>query len=252
MNNSSLFTADRMTHLKIVVVALVCATLVAGVGIAARVTDGDHRHQRAPAGDRPGDQGRQAGDRFDRRGQHRPLTSFSFSTRHFARLRARFFLALSSELFVERPADVASRRRYASTGSGGAGGRVGRRERRQAHRDTDQARAARPRAARRHAVGRESPRRDQPADRHQEQRPGARRTPASAATGGSSPGRRRARSAIGGADRRFGRRSRLRRGTSAGVSGAGARRRSSEPPRARRQRGPASAADRLRRSRGPA
>jgi ABC-type proline/glycine betaine transport system permease subunit len=40
MNNSSMFTADRMTHLKIVVVALVCATVVAGVGIAARVTDG--------------------------------------------------------------------------------------------------------------------------------------------------------------------------------------------------------------------
>jgi hypothetical protein len=40
MNNSSLFTADRMTHLKIVVVSLVCATLVAGIGVAARVTDG--------------------------------------------------------------------------------------------------------------------------------------------------------------------------------------------------------------------
>jgi ABC-type proline/glycine betaine transport system permease subunit len=40
MNNYSMFTADRMTHLKIVVVALVCATLVAGIGIAARVTDG--------------------------------------------------------------------------------------------------------------------------------------------------------------------------------------------------------------------
>jgi len=40
MNNSSLLTADRMTHLKIVVVSLVCATLVAGVGVAARVTDG--------------------------------------------------------------------------------------------------------------------------------------------------------------------------------------------------------------------
>jgi hypothetical protein len=36
MNNSSLLTADRMTHLKIVVVSLVCATLVAGVGVAAR------------------------------------------------------------------------------------------------------------------------------------------------------------------------------------------------------------------------
>ena len=40
MNNSSMLTADRMTHLKIVVLSLICATLVAGVGIAARVTDG--------------------------------------------------------------------------------------------------------------------------------------------------------------------------------------------------------------------
>jgi hypothetical protein len=39
MDNSSMLTADRMTHLKIVVVSLVAATLVAGVGIAARVTD---------------------------------------------------------------------------------------------------------------------------------------------------------------------------------------------------------------------
>ena len=39
MNNTSMFTADRMTHLKIVVVSLVCATVVAGIGIAARVTD---------------------------------------------------------------------------------------------------------------------------------------------------------------------------------------------------------------------
>lgn len=37
--NSSMFTADRTTHLKIVVVSLACAILVAGVGIAARVTD---------------------------------------------------------------------------------------------------------------------------------------------------------------------------------------------------------------------
>ena len=40
MNNSSMFTADRMTHLKVVIVALVCATMVAVVCIAARVTDG--------------------------------------------------------------------------------------------------------------------------------------------------------------------------------------------------------------------
>jgi ABC-type proline/glycine betaine transport system permease subunit len=39
MNNSSIFTADRATHLKIVVVSLLCATIVAGIGIAARVTD---------------------------------------------------------------------------------------------------------------------------------------------------------------------------------------------------------------------
>jgi hypothetical protein len=39
MNNFSMFTADRMTHLKVVTVALVCATLVAGLGVAARVSD---------------------------------------------------------------------------------------------------------------------------------------------------------------------------------------------------------------------
>ena len=39
MNNFSMFTADRMTHVKIVAMALVCATLVAGIGVAARVTD---------------------------------------------------------------------------------------------------------------------------------------------------------------------------------------------------------------------
>lgn len=46
MNNSSMFTADRMTHLKIVVVSLVCATLVAGIGIAARVNDGTSSNSR--------------------------------------------------------------------------------------------------------------------------------------------------------------------------------------------------------------
>jgi hypothetical protein len=39
MNNVSMFSADRMTHLKVVAVALVCATLVAGIGVAARVAD---------------------------------------------------------------------------------------------------------------------------------------------------------------------------------------------------------------------
>ena len=36
MNNSSLYTADRATHVKIVAVALVAGTLVAGFAIAAR------------------------------------------------------------------------------------------------------------------------------------------------------------------------------------------------------------------------
>jgi hypothetical protein len=34
--NWSIYTADRATHLKIVVVALIAATLVAGLAIAAR------------------------------------------------------------------------------------------------------------------------------------------------------------------------------------------------------------------------
>ena len=40
MNNFSLLAADRLTHLKVVAVALVFATLVVGIGFAARVTDG--------------------------------------------------------------------------------------------------------------------------------------------------------------------------------------------------------------------
>ena len=38
MNNFSLLAANRLTHLKMVAVALVLATL--GIGFAARVTDG--------------------------------------------------------------------------------------------------------------------------------------------------------------------------------------------------------------------
>jgi hypothetical protein len=49
MNNTSMFTADRMTHLKIVVVSLICATAVAGIGIAARVTDGTAANARLEA-----------------------------------------------------------------------------------------------------------------------------------------------------------------------------------------------------------
>ena len=36
MNNYSLFTADRLTHLKIVVVSLIAGIIVVGVGITAR------------------------------------------------------------------------------------------------------------------------------------------------------------------------------------------------------------------------
>jgi len=39
--NHSMYGADRRTHLKIVVVGLLCATLVAAVGIYAHVSDVD-------------------------------------------------------------------------------------------------------------------------------------------------------------------------------------------------------------------
>jgi hypothetical protein len=39
--NHSIYGADRLTHLKIVIVALIAATLVAGVGIAARTSSGE-------------------------------------------------------------------------------------------------------------------------------------------------------------------------------------------------------------------
>jgi len=41
MNNSSFFTADRATHLKIVVVSLLASIAVMAVGIAARPQVGD-------------------------------------------------------------------------------------------------------------------------------------------------------------------------------------------------------------------
>ncbi|MGO4711732.1 hypothetical protein [Bradyrhizobium sp. 2TAF24] len=39
--NHSLYSADRMTHLRIVVVALVAAIAVAAVGISSRVSQSD-------------------------------------------------------------------------------------------------------------------------------------------------------------------------------------------------------------------
>jgi len=47
MNNFSMFTADRTTHLKIVVVALVAGILVAGFGISARTNADDGYTQTA-------------------------------------------------------------------------------------------------------------------------------------------------------------------------------------------------------------
>jgi hypothetical protein len=41
MNNSSIATADRVTHLKIVAVSLVAAIMVVAVGITARPPVGD-------------------------------------------------------------------------------------------------------------------------------------------------------------------------------------------------------------------
>ena len=38
MNNSTIFTADRTTHLKVVVIALVASVAIIVVGIAARTT----------------------------------------------------------------------------------------------------------------------------------------------------------------------------------------------------------------------
>ena len=56
--NYSIYSADRMTHLKIVVVALVASIGVAGFGVLARVSAGDvlpdgARHQSRQA-ERPG------------------------------------------------------------------------------------------------------------------------------------------------------------------------------------------------------
>jgi hypothetical protein len=47
MNNSSMLTADRATHVKIVIVSLICATLVAAVGITARVASLDNERMEA-------------------------------------------------------------------------------------------------------------------------------------------------------------------------------------------------------------
>ena len=56
--NHSIYSADRSTHLKIVVVALVAGIAVAGLGISARLSGADDGYTQT----RARDQGRQAGD----------------------------------------------------------------------------------------------------------------------------------------------------------------------------------------------
>jgi hypothetical protein len=51
--NHSFYSADRMTHLKIVVVALIAATMVAGVGIASRVSNYDNTQARVIKAGKP-------------------------------------------------------------------------------------------------------------------------------------------------------------------------------------------------------
>jgi hypothetical protein len=48
--NHSIYSADRRTHLKIVVVGLLCATLVAAIGTFAHVSDVDLGTQLVKAG----------------------------------------------------------------------------------------------------------------------------------------------------------------------------------------------------------
>ncbi len=45
--NHSIYSADRMTHLKVVIVALVAGILVAGVGISTRTTSDEGYTQTA-------------------------------------------------------------------------------------------------------------------------------------------------------------------------------------------------------------
>lgn len=51
--NHSIYSADRMTHLKIVVVALVAGIMVAGFGISARFADDGIQTARVIKADKP-------------------------------------------------------------------------------------------------------------------------------------------------------------------------------------------------------
>ena len=87
--NWSMYTADRTTHLKIVVVGLTAALLMSVIGISAHATQSRHRrHDRAGA-DR--DQGRRPGGLYRSRRRHHPLTArLSRSSSKRAVFAARF------------------------------------------------------------------------------------------------------------------------------------------------------------------
>ena len=86
--NHSIHSADRSTHLKIVVVALVAGIAVAAFGISAR-TNADFT-QTAQA---PRDQGGQAGGRHQFGYLDGPLKPHRCSAIQNGRLRAAFLLA---------------------------------------------------------------------------------------------------------------------------------------------------------------
>ena len=77
--NHSIYSADRSTHLKIVVVALIAGIAVAGFSISARTTSDEGYTQTAR---RP--QSRQAGGDHQRGDLDRPLTKFKEFTRLFS------------------------------------------------------------------------------------------------------------------------------------------------------------------------
>ena len=77
--NHSIYSADRSTHLKIVVVALIAGIAVAGFGISARTTSDEGYTQTARV-----HQSRQAGGDHQRGDLDRSLTKFKEFTRLFS------------------------------------------------------------------------------------------------------------------------------------------------------------------------
>ena len=74
--NHSIYSADRTTHLKIVVVALVAGILIAGFSISAHNSSGEGLH---PDCKHRRHEGRQAGRDYQLRELSRTLTKFTNS-----------------------------------------------------------------------------------------------------------------------------------------------------------------------------